>query len=119
MKAYQRGPSVVVKLKGDTSVDGTDKLSRRLAARSASDLWPVESSGVWMLCDSGSEAAGRCGGTHGGTANADSEGGGSSGGLRGMALAWGCWHHLWWQAAHLDRRQLRRSRHDGMVTAWW
>jgi hypothetical protein len=91
MKAYQRGPSMVVQLdEGDISVGGTDRWSRRPVARSASDAEPVGSSGVWTRCGLGLKAAGRCGGTHDGTADVDSSGGGSSGGLRGMALSWGC-----------------------------
>jgi hypothetical protein len=90
MKAYQRGPSMSVQLgDGDTGVGRADKRCRRLAARSASDAELVRSSRVWTQCSLGSEAASRRGGTHGCATDANSGGGGSFGGLHGMALAWG------------------------------
>jgi hypothetical protein len=74
---------MVVQLgEGDTGVGGAVKQTRRPAAWSASDAEPVGSSGLWTQCSSRSEAAGRCGGTHDSTVNADSYDGGSFGGLR-------------------------------------
>jgi hypothetical protein len=51
---------MVVQLsEGDIGVGSADKGSRRSVARSASDVEPVGSSGVWTRCGSGSEASGR------------------------------------------------------------